>query len=87
MQGNVLYIVNLPRFCFLNSCFSKLAEEYGTDVASEMLARSRSNLNLNASLSSMEVMPTMPYATPQPKYHARYDSLGVKSPGLPFSAS
>jgi len=61
---------------------SKLAEEYGTDVASEMLARSRSNLNLNASLTNMEAMPTMPYAAPQPGYHARYDSLPGKSPGF-----
>jgi hypothetical protein len=35
---------------------SQLAEQYGTDVASEVMARSRSQVNLNA-------MPTMPYHT------------------------
>lgn len=67
---------------FVNARLSKLAEEYGEDVASEMLSRSRSNLNL----STMEAMPTMPYAAPQqPYHHAKYDSLDAKSPG-PFSA-
>jgi len=35
---------------------NQLAEQYGTDVASEVMARSRSQVNLNA-------MPTMPYHT------------------------
>jgi hypothetical protein len=35
---------------------SQLAEQYGADVASEVLARSRSNLHLDS-------LPTMPYAT------------------------
>jgi hypothetical protein len=56
---------------------SKLAEEYGTDVASEILSRSRPNL---------EVMPTMPYAAPQSTYDAKYESLNTKSPGTPLSA-
>ncbi|KAF8230238.1 hypothetical protein L208DRAFT_1400794 [Tricholoma matsutake] len=65
---------------------SKLAEEYGTDVASEMLSRSRSNVNLNASISNLEAMPTMPYSSPQRGYHAKYDSLDAKPPpGSPYS--
>jgi len=35
---------------------NQLAEQYGTDVASEVMARSRSNVNLSA-------MPTMPYGS------------------------
>ena len=34
---------------------SQLAEQYGNDVASEVIARSRSNLQLDS-------MPTMPYS-------------------------
>jgi hypothetical protein len=36
---------------------SQLAEQYGPDVASEALARSRSNLNLH-----VDALPTVPYA-------------------------
>ncbi|THH20192.1 hypothetical protein EW146_g1131 [Bondarzewia mesenterica] len=52
---------------------NQLAEQYGADVASEVMARSRSNLHLDA-------MPTMPYASgiqPSPP-GGRYDSLQNK---------
>ena len=42
---------------FLKTCpHSQLAEQYGADVASEVLARSRSNLHL-------DVFPPVPYAS------------------------
>lgn len=49
---------------------SQLAEQYGNDVASEVLGRSRSNLQLDA-------MPTMPYSgSQQSSYNgAKYDTL------------
>ena len=48
---------------------SQLAEQYGNDVASEVLARSRSNLQLDA-------MPTMPYSTSQQSsYVGKYETL------------
>ena len=59
-----------PRFC------SQLAEQYGNDVASEVMARSRSNLQLDA-------MPTMPYsnaASQQSSYVGKYDSLSARAP-------
>ncbi|KAI0674011.1 hypothetical protein C8Q78DRAFT_1068190 [Trametes maxima] len=49
---------------------NQLAEQYGNDVASEVMARSRSNLQLDA-------MPTMPYSTGA-AYPGKYDSLGNK---------
>ena len=39
----------------LNILCSQLAEQYGNDVASEVMSRSRSNLQLDS-------MPTMPYS-------------------------
>ena len=55
--------------------FSQLAEQYGNDVASEVLARSRSNLQLDA-------MPTMPYSpSQQSSYAGKYDSVPLKAPG------
>ena len=55
---------------------SQLAEQYGNDVASEVMARSRSNLQLDA-------MPTMPYnPSPATSYGGgKYDSLPGKAPG------
>ncbi|KAF8621731.1 hypothetical protein AX15_007531 [Amanita polypyramis BW_CC] len=57
---------------------SQLAEQYGQDVASSVLARSRGNLLLDS-------MPTMPYQSPTantavPVYHAKYDSIGARTP-------
>ncbi|KAF5310670.1 hypothetical protein D9619_007723 [Psilocybe cf. subviscida] len=56
---------------------SQLAEQYGSDVASDILTRSRSNLHLDA-------MPTMPYVAPgkpQQGYgNTRYDSVSTKPP-------
>lgn len=51
---------------------SQLAEQYGNDVASEVMARSRSNLQLDA-------MPTMPYSS-STSYNnqSKYDSLANK---------
>ncbi|EMD30876.1 hypothetical protein CERSUDRAFT_60750 [Gelatoporia subvermispora B] len=55
---------------------NQLAEQYGNDVASEILARSRSNLQLDA-------MPTVPYSSSlsaSSTYNgAKYDSIGGKS--------
>ena len=39
----------------LNVYHSQLAEQYGNDVASEVIGRSRSNLQLDS-------MPTVPYS-------------------------
>jgi hypothetical protein len=55
---------------------NQLAEQYGSDVASEAIARSRSNLQLQA-------MPTMPYNSGTKSghvYHNKYDSLGSRAP-------
>lgn len=56
---------------------SQLAEQYGNDVASEIMARSRSNLQLDA-------MPTMPYSSGNNAYNGggggggKYDQLANK---------
>ena len=53
------------------TCYSQLAEQYGNDVASEVMARSRSNLQLDA-------MPTMPYSGNNGSYAGgggKYDQL------------
>ncbi|KAI0095065.1 hypothetical protein BDY19DRAFT_879248 [Irpex rosettiformis] len=54
---------------------NQLAEQYGNDVASEVIARSRSNLNLAA-------MPTMPYnSSPSTQsFGGKYDSLTARAP-------
>ncbi|KAG5641734.1 hypothetical protein DXG03_004306 [Asterophora parasitica] len=56
---------------------NQLAEQYGFDVASEIIARSRSNLQL-------DTMPTMPYFPLQPQApsvnHSKYDSIGSRTP-------
>ncbi|KAG5727432.1 hypothetical protein E4T56_gene11917 [Termitomyces sp. T112] len=56
---------------------NQLAEQYGSDVATEILARSRSNLQLDS-------MPTMPYLPLQPQQtsvnHSKYDSIGGRAP-------
>ncbi|KAI0076802.1 hypothetical protein K474DRAFT_1597270 [Panus rudis PR-1116 ss-1] len=54
---------------------NQLAEQYGNDVASEILARSRSNLQLDA-------MPTMPYASSTASTYngSRYDSISGRAP-------
>lgn len=53
---------------------SQLAEQYGSDVASDIIARSRSNLQLDS-------MPTMPYSPGQPSVnHSKYDSIGSRAP-------
>jgi hypothetical protein len=57
--------------------FSQLAERYGTDVASDILTRSRSNIQLDA-------MPMMPYVEnsmskpPSAYLSARYDAVDTK---------
>ncbi|KAF8156038.1 tetraspanin Tsp2 family [Crassisporium funariophilum] len=54
---------------------SQLAEQYGTEVASEVIARSRSNLQLDS-------MPTMPYAasgSARAGAGTKYDSLSTDS--------
>ncbi|KAI0696868.1 tetraspanin Tsp2 [Cerioporus squamosus] len=51
---------------------NQLAEQYGNDVASEVMARSRSNLQLDA-------MPTMPYSnSTSSSYNGKYDQLANK---------
>jgi len=56
---------------------NQLAEQYGNDVASEVLARSRSNLQL-------DVMPTMPYqrggAADSTYSSSKYDTLPGRTP-------
>ena len=56
---------------------SQLAEQYGNDVASEVIARSRSNLQLDS-------MPNVPYNQSATSSYAggggggKYDHLGGK---------
>jgi len=52
---------------------NQLAEQYGTDVASEVLARSRSNLALNESMQYSGASPTTV------RDHHKYDSLGARA--------
>lgn len=52
---------------------SQLAEQYGADVASEVLARSRSNLHL-------DVFPSVPYA---PGAQVNSSSIGIKKDTTP----
>ncbi|RDB30757.1 hypothetical protein Hypma_005719 [Hypsizygus marmoreus] len=53
---------------------NQLAEQYGSEVASEILAKSRSNLHVDS-------MQSMPYNNGQnPVYHAKYDSVGGRAP-------
>ncbi|KAG6909479.1 hypothetical protein DXG01_017201 [Tephrocybe rancida] len=53
---------------------NQLAEQYGSEVASDIIARSRSNLQLDS----------MPYSPLQPQppsiNHAKYDSIGSRAP-------
>ncbi|KXN84283.1 hypothetical protein AN958_12789 [Leucoagaricus sp. SymC.cos] len=49
----------------------QLSEQYGTDVASDVLSRSRSNLNLSASTSSFNPLAGMTMT----HGHAKYESL------------
>lgn len=54
--------------------FSQLAEQYGDEVAAQIVNRSRSNLKL-------DTMQTMSYNESSPSsYHARYDSVGTRAP-------
>jgi len=65
----------------LISVISQLAEQYGTDVAADMLARSRSNINLNVNTSQLDAMAAMPYDSPtSTKSHVKYDSIGTRTP-------
>ncbi|TFK34024.1 hypothetical protein BDQ12DRAFT_614170 [Crucibulum laeve] len=54
---------------------NQLADQYGSDVASDIIKRSRSNLQL-------DTMPVMPYnSDAQPLgQHVKYDSVGGKAP-------
>ncbi|KAF8636152.1 hypothetical protein AX17_003747 [Amanita inopinata Kibby_2008] len=61
---------------------NQLAEQYGQDVANEILATSRAHLHLDS-------MPTMSYQSEQSTgpagggntyYHAKYDSIGARVP-------
>lgn len=56
---------------------SQLAEQYGNDVASEVLGRSRSDLQLNA-------MPTVPYSSNVSSAGSTYG--GSKYEGIPKGA-
>ena len=60
----------------LISDFSQLAEQYGSDVASEVMARSRSQINLDA-------MPTISYQNSNPGHtytDSKYGSLRDRAP-------
>jgi len=55
---------------------NQLAEQYGSDVASEVMARSRSQINLDA-------MPTMSYQNSNPGHtynDSKYGTLGDRAP-------
>jgi hypothetical protein len=70
-----------PSLVLMRSFTSQLAEQYGNDVASNVIARSRANL----SQLQLDSMPTMPYqsspsSTTTPVYHAKYDSIGARTP-------
>ncbi|KAG7451764.1 uncharacterized protein BT62DRAFT_940736 [Guyanagaster necrorhizus] len=55
---------------------NKLAEQYGEDVATDVISRSRSNLHLDGGMVSM------PYASVAPSFatHNKYDSVGSRPP-------
>lgn len=62
---------------------NQLAEQYGTEVAADMLARSRSNINLDVpNTAALDAMPTMPYQPPTstPNYYVKYDSINAQAP-------
>lgn len=54
---------------------SQLTDQYGVDVASLIMARSRSNLQLAA-------MPTMPYSSNHSRTESssKYNSVGTRAP-------
>ena len=57
-------------YCLTTLSRRQLAEQYGSEVASDVISRSRSNLHLDS-------MPTMPY-TPRnktPYNDTKYDAL------------
>ncbi|KAF8346123.1 hypothetical protein F5887DRAFT_962794 [Amanita rubescens] len=77
-SNHVTYSLNTMAL-IMDQYASQLAEQYGRDVASDILARSRANL------SQLDSMPTMPYhgsaaSTTTPVYHAKYDSIGSRTP-------
>ena len=53
---------------------SQLAEQYGHDVAHEILKRSQSNLNLSSPSNSSSPLP--PSHSPLSPFHTRYTSIG-----------
>jgi len=63
---------------------SQLAEQYGAEVASDIISRSRSNLNL-ASMAAMPYSSTTKARSPQKAshqsaLHVKYDSVGARAP-------
>ena len=66
MLGIYLLLTLAKRFGQLTSP-SQLAEQYGEDVASEVLARSRSNVHL-------DVIPARPYASGTQVHSSPFDS-------------
>ncbi|KAG6907252.1 hypothetical protein DXG01_009705 [Tephrocybe rancida] len=53
---------------------NQLADQYGSEMASEILARSRSNVNLGGGAGGGA------YSPHHPVYHAKYDSVGGRAP-------
>ena len=81
MQGKVAFFFFWVRFFFLKFDYfffwlvSQLAEQYGTNIATEIVTRSRSNVQLD----------TMPYAalsstTSPVGRHMKYNSLSTHPP-------
>ncbi|CAL1693816.1 unnamed protein product [Somion occarium] len=72
------YRLNLNSMAvIMDNYANQLAEQYGNDVASEVIARSRSNLQL-------DTMPTMPYreatSTSSTYGGSKYDTLSARAP-------
>ncbi|TFK38283.1 hypothetical protein BDQ12DRAFT_684281 [Crucibulum laeve] len=55
---------------------TQLAEQYGSDIAEDILTRSRSNLNLQ-----LEALPTVPYSSSRTgSLNTKYESVGSRAP-------
>lgn len=80
MQGTFLCVhlfVSLsPKPSFLSS---QLAEQYGSEVADDILKRSRSNMQLSA-MPSAPPRGQPPQHAPLSPFHAKYDSVNRGPP-------
>ncbi|CAA7271359.1 unnamed protein product [Cyclocybe aegerita] len=82
------YRLNLNTMAVIMENYAnELADQYGQDIAAEVLKRSRSNLQ------QMQGLPTVPYAghatpqvehSPMSPFPAKYDALNTRAPPTPL---